>query len=115
MLRKVSLFPVVTLSRKVFLQYIMKVCRDTKISYSQERKIIEEFRKGSHGNYFEGMIFLESRSLYVFLHELIHHTARLLRGRTRFLIFYGMDYFVDEFDTWLFNKDKKRKFLIRRA
>lgn len=116
MLPKVKLFPLVTLSREVFLQYILKVCRDAKLAKGRELTWIEQVKeKMSRGHYFEGMIYMESRSLYVFLHELIHHIAWILRGYAQSKRLYIIDSLIDEFDIWLFNKDKKRKFLIHRA
>ena len=82
----------------------MKVCRD--VDNNREKEWIEQVKKKlSHGHYFEGMIFIESKSLYVFTHELIHHIARLLRGYTQSRIFFWIDYLVDGFDIWLFNKE----------
>lgn len=106
MLHRVRLFPLVTLSRKIFLQYIIEVCRDVDMDIEQEKKWIEYIEKEiSRGHYFEGMIFMESRSLYIFTHELIHHVARLLREYTKSKMFYIIDYLIDEFDIWLFNKE----------
>jgi len=104
---KVRFFPLVTLSREEFIQYIIKICSILgMVNEDKKKEWINHVRNGIHvAHYFEGTIFIKYMSPYLLIHELIHHIARLLRYGTQHKIWYEIDWLIDDFDAWLFGKE----------
>jgi len=66
------IFPLVTRSRKRFLEYVLKKnpnLDEESINIITAHIMVHEYE----GHYLEGMIFIHSMSPYLLLHEFSHH------------------------------------------
>jgi len=72
--------PKVTTSREEFIRHIHAVCVAFGVPIKYERGWLTRVNDCSgHGSYFYGMIFVEKLSLYLIIHEFIHHIANTLK------------------------------------
>jgi len=102
---RIVFLPVVTTSRKDFIEYIKFICEDTYIDEERKTEWINKVILELHeAHYFVGVIFINSLSFYLIFHELTHHLATLLGHLTQSKIWYNLDYLIDELDIFLFRK-----------
>jgi len=101
----VWLVPIVTTSRRNFIEYIKKVSEWNSLDSQKTKEWIERIKtEMNEAHYFVGVIFIERISFYLILHELIHHTSAFLRGYTQSKIWKNLDYLIDGLDIFLFRK-----------
>jgi hypothetical protein len=105
---RLPFLPKITYSRKDFILHIDRVCRDVQIEETMEDKWVERVKSEVFdAHYFEGVIFVADPSIYVILHELIHHASRTLKYWTNFGEWKFIDYFADKLDIALSRVMKK--------
>ena len=93
------LFPKVTTSRKEFIDHIIKVCEASSINDHKQEKWLEEVKSCvSVAHYFSNMIFVETLSPYLLLHEVSHHITNILRWLTVSKFWYKLDTLINLID-----------------
>ena len=105
MIGEIVFIPIVTTSRKEFVEYIKLVCEDVCVDKKSKKEWVKRVVSELHeAHYFIGVIFVERVSFYLILHELVHHIATLLKALTQSAFWYNLDYLIDELDIFLFRK-----------
>lgn len=89
------IFPKVTTSRRVFIDWIIQVTETKNIPEERTEEWVQHVKKAmSDAHYFYGMIFVEEMSPHLLFHEFFHHVSQLIRNvvHTNICI---IDYIID--------------------
>lgn len=102
-----NFLPKVTTSKEEFLKHIEYICKTANVPDNIEYKWISIVENDdTYGYYFFNVMFVCKLSFLSILHELIHHFAKEIRGRT----IHDFWYIIDEINDIIAHLiDEKRK------